>query len=223
MAEAQNKNQHLKIPDITIGGQAFSDYPFGYKSIWLAIKSESPAKVADAIFDEEHYDYSIDFKIYENCQGWVVILDLITSLVDFAVLHDVGKKASNSKEYWELLRKTDCSDVKSLNMLQNLSKTFGEVCFFINHRVSDCYAWAKFKDGNIIRAFEYQAGHGVVLSIGEATKEEIELNLFYDDYNLKSENNAPDRLSPTEEDVISIASAWSLSPRVARDMDIELL
>lgn len=101
-------------------------------------------------------------------------------------------------------------------ILKNLSREFGEAQYFGSHRVVDFYAWAKSKDGEIVREYAYCGEKGeTTWDIGEKTKEEIQLGInFFNE-------NSPEALEdgywertdltyPDEESVLGISRLWSI-------------
>lgn len=91
--------------------------------------------------------------------------------------------------------------------------------YFSSYRVSDYYAWVAIKEGAIHRAYSTIQDE-VAVDMGEQTIEEKNLNFNFiknnDDYDLfiKNEENGDeqDLRFVDEEDVISIATAWSINP-----------
>lgn len=182
--------------------------PFGYKTTWLAVESASSTEVAEAIMA---FGYR-DFQVTESWNGWVFVQNMLDSIVDFSKVTAINDAAEDAAAYWALLRDSNCMDEKNLTVLKKLSENFASICFFVNHRVSDCYAWVKCEDGEVVRAFEYIEGYGVVIDLGVPTEEEDDLDIYYSEYNLQNENNEEDIDSPNENDVIEIAEAWSCLP-----------
>ncbi|MBL1226465.1 hypothetical protein [Enterococcus sp. BWR-S5] len=182
--------------------------PFGYKSVWIAVHSESALEVAEAVkalgFD--------NFQVNESYNGWVFVHDVIDSVTDFSKVTAINDEAEDSSSYWALLIKSNCVDEKNIAVLKELSKAFGSVCFFVNHRVSDCYAWVKCETGEVTRAFEFIEGYGVTIDMGIPTEEEDNLSIDYGDFNAMNEADEEDNDSPNENDVMEIAVAWSSLP-----------
>lgn len=182
--------------------------PFGYKSVWLAVLSDSAVEAAEAI---KTLGYT-NFQVNESFEGWVFVHEVMDSVTDFAKVTAINEQAEDAYSYWTLLKESDCTDKKNLDVLTELSKSFGTICFFVNHRIADCYAWVKCENGEILRAFEFIEGYGVTVDLGLPTEEEDDLVINYGDFNSQNELDEEEIDTPSEEDVIEIAEAWSCLP-----------
>jgi hypothetical protein len=156
--------------------------PFGYKIDWLAVRSDDPAAVAKSLgLKGKPAKWSTGVaKAYQDSvfvspvvRGWVLV---------------VGRLISSYDDGFE-------------DAIKRLSREFGEVQFFGNHRVSSYYAWAKAAKGKLLRFYRY--GDSEVYEVGRQTKDEIELDIGESD-----EDYFPD-----EDDVMNIAGKWSLNPQ----------
>ncbi|MGI4851539.1 MAG: hypothetical protein ACRYGR_06320 [Janthinobacterium lividum] len=106
-----------------------------------------------------------------------------------------------------------------------MGKQIPDFYYFSSYRVSDYYAWVAAKEGAIQRAYSTIQAE-VAVDIGEQTIEEKNLNFNFvkndDDYDLFTKNDEngdeQDLRFVDEEDVISIATAWSINPL---DLDSE--
>ncbi len=202
-------------PRSSIEEQVVSTYtiikpePFGYKTEWLAVKSESAMEVAEAV---SRVGYK-DLKVYESIDGWVIVRNINVSLTDYDAARLVNEKSDGIESFFRLLDETNCVSQDAADFLQDLSKRFGCVCYFVNHRISDCYTWARFIDGHAERIFDYVGDYSVLTDDGILTSEEEEWDLLFDGYNQKWMNDE-ECDSPTEDDVIAIAKAWTVDPTV---------
>ena len=112
---------------------------------------------------------------------------------------------------WTLLIKKDFDQ----NLLEKLSKMFGEAQFFGSHRISDYYEYVKAIDGNIVR--HVLANGFVEKNIGELSI--IEMNCDFSTeamYDVLYEQNKTYLLEQYEdfdEDfIIKMAAEWSVNP-----------
>ena len=205
-AEITGSSNISKKSSVEIIGDATS---FGYKSSWIAVKSDSIEDVAKTLFRLDKHDLIID-----GCyNGWFLIHDLLDSLYDFAKVKKITGMETTPEKYWDLLSDSDLTDEAALNLIYELGKDFSEVCCFLNYRVSDCYMWAKF-DSNHFRAFEFAMDYGVLVDLGEdETEQSLEesLGLSFSDYNSGMKDDL-DVSGPDEEFVIELAEAWSVNP-----------
>src|SRR6185436_8201290 len=87
---------------------------------------------------------------------------------------------------------------------QALATRFADVQYFANHRVSSYAAWGRYRNNRFLRA--YAAADDPMINEGEKTSEEIELGFDF----ATPENLEPG--PPGEEDVMSLAGAWSVDP-----------
>ena len=135
---------------------------FGYKTCWLAIKSQEPMKIAEklGIVNPRSVDWQTGIdKAYQN---------------SVFITPPVGE--------WILVAGTGVDDSE----LMSLSKEFGEAQSFGTHRGSGIHAWAKAVDGQIVRSFE-SSDNGVAES-GKPTPIERKLIDFSDEDSVMSVN-----------------------------------
>lgn len=175
--------------------------PFGYKCRWLAIQGASPEAVMKALpLHDVHpagWPEGIDAAYRGDCfvsptiDGWVLVVS--TDLPD-----------SGDSRHPNLL----------VPYVKALSKKLGCVVqYFGTHRVVEYHAWVWADRGQVRRAYGFIGEQGLTLmNEGEPTPEERTLDLVFADdpfLNLKDED---DLKTPDEEDVMTIAGAWSLNP-----------
>ncbi|MCL2755380.1 MAG: hypothetical protein FWD35_06675, partial [Oscillospiraceae bacterium] len=182
-----NKIFGKKTTVVAFDAQPDYPQPFGYKTAWYAIKGETPHSVIEklrlSVVGESNWEYGLnhvrqndDVFVSPQVDGFVLVIDL------FGNLHG--------------------ADIKSA---KKHSALFDEFCFFTSHRVSDYYAWAKFANGKLLRAYEHSGDEGLMTNEGEITAEELALK--FDEFPITDEWDENDRL-PEEDDVIDIAKAW---------------
>lgn len=161
--------------------------PFGYKCIWLVVKSSDPKAVSKKLgftgvkksswedgIEAAYEDYGRVF-VSPPLDGWVLVVSCS-------------------------LPAPGDGPVNVLSMLQTLSREYGEAQYFCTHRVTELHAWVKAIDGQIVRAYGYSGEQGgVIWNEGEPTPEERELGF-----------SVADEWTPDEEAALAIAAKWSI-------------
>jgi len=173
------------------GSKPDKPVPFGYKVAWLAIRSEKPREVAEALglvkIQDSAWSEGLqaagrgDVFVSPPVQGWVLVVS--------SSLPDAGDGKSTDK----------CTP-----LLSRLGKRFPDVQYFATHRVVEYHAWARLKNGVVVRQFAYLGERGEVSwDNGSQTPEEVQLGFKFD---------AEKGFYPDEEDVLHLAEAWSINP-----------
>ena len=159
---------------------------FGYKTTWIAVRSEDPGSVARALGLKnvkaaswangvERADRQQGVFVSPPVDGWVLAL---------------GKLPDADGEAFE-------------TFLADLSARLGQVFFFATHRVVEYHAWAIADAGRITRAFSFIGDQGEFpVNTGEPLPEESELGI----------GEADLEAAPDEDHVLSIAAAWTIDP-----------
>lgn len=179
--------------------------PFGYKTGWVAVRSESADHVAGSLGLVDRREapwqegvaaaYSSGVFVCPSVDGWVLAMGeaVLTGSIDAAALSD----------------RSGC-----------------EVHVFKTHRVVDLHAWARAEKGVVTRDFEFVGESGeIVKNAGPVTPAEEDDEgaadcaslsvgqVPFDDEGLKF---------PTEETVLAIAAAWSIDPMTLGGPDSRL-
>jgi len=95
-----------------------------------------------------------------------------------------------------------------ITVIADLSSEFGEAYYFGTHRVVEYHAWAKARNGELVRAYGYLGESGeTIVNQGEVSKEELDNNLVFTDL----ESDEPSL--PNEDDVLLIAKKWTVDPQ----------
>ncbi|MEM9729522.1 MAG: hypothetical protein AAF997_13115 [Myxococcota bacterium] len=176
---------------------------FGYKSQWLAVKTNDPTAALKALGAsvprETSWSYGVaapegELFVTPPLDGWVLVVGHFPEIV--------GKR-----------------DEKTLALVSKLSAELGtEVQYFGTHRVVDYHAWIRATKGQVSRAYAYLGERGeTILEMGEQTEEEKALGLnFFDDGSSEAKNDEywerDDVTYPDEEDVMKVAGRWSINP-----------
>lgn len=169
--------------------------PFGYKTSWICVKSDSSERVIDALGLKNAARSNWEFGLAQT-RDRVFVSPPLDGYV-LAVGYDTfGIMPSVNKE---------------LDALKAIAAKFDEVQCYASHRVSDFYAWAKFFKGELVRGYVWNGGDGMVsLNEGELTPEEE--NLGFDSFIQGNEDDWENVEFPDEENVVEIAAAWGIDP-----------
>lgn len=152
-------------------------YDLSYKSAWIAIRHESiSSKYIEQWLTTHHSQAKV--LLFKPIEGWTII-----SAEELPDLSEPGEH------------------LLLLTMLHTLSNEFGEVQYFANHRTVEYYAWVKYTDGILQRAYSYL--WGTIMNEGvETSIEKIHLPHFMSE----------GELVPDEELVLTIVEDWSILP-----------
>lgn len=188
---------------------------FGYKIAWIVIKSDDPREVAQSLklleiqpanwrtglaTAYEHYDTHVF--ITPSIEGKVFVVGAIP---------DPGDSEHPD----------ECT-----SLLEELGKIFDPVFYFGTHRVVGFHAWARIDKGKISRAYAFDGDQGITIwDKGEQTSEEKKLGFkFFADVPPQGQEQGyrerKDLRFPDEEDVMSIAEAWTLNPTKIDQMNL---
>jgi len=177
--------------------------PFGHRTAWYAVRADDAKAVAASLHlsDVHSSDWSAGTKaaldwndgdvfVTPPIRGWV--------LVEGAVL----------------MSDTD-RDRRFENHLVRLSDEFGEAQYFASARVSDAYTWARAKGGYLDCMFEWADGQMHRQGNAKQVEEQVGLK-FFDAASAAARDSGyykrTDLSYPNEEDVLKVATAWSLNP-----------
>ena len=202
----------LLAPKISDGRVLFSQSPdlpksFGYRMAWLAVRCRDPNTVASELHLDDatacNWDSGIgcvyDNKLGENfvfvtpaVNGWVFVCGL-------SLPHPAGPGFAD----------------KITPLLVGLGGRFADVQYYYSYPPIDLFAWARFVDGRLVRAFA-AGDEGVIWSKGKTTREERDLGLkMFELRGVKGRQGDAGGeiiLHPTEEQVLQLARKWSLDP-----------
>jgi hypothetical protein len=181
--------------------------PFGYKMAWLAIRTNDTPAVIDALglryiracnwrsgltaaYDEALAE-SFLF-VSPPVQGW-------TFVVGLGLPHPLGRTFLD----------------KATPLLLALGGRFPDVQYYFSYPPIDFFAWARVRDGALVRAFA-TGDEGIVWNKGRPSHEEQALGLRL--YELRGvqarrgDTGGALLLHPTEDQVMQVAAGWSLDP-----------
>lgn len=107
------------------------------------------------------------------------------------------------------------------NLLNNMSKEFGEAQYFSTHRVVEYHCWIKSVSGKIVRHYSYLGESGENITVlGEPTSFEKKFNLintFSPEASNPNYYENEELIYPDEEFVMEISGAWSVNPNSFED------
>jgi hypothetical protein len=185
------------------------DYPcgFGCGMAWLAIRTRDPEAVIEALRLDEfaacNWNAGIG-SVYDKRLGATHVfitppLHGWTFVVGLSLPHPVGRGFVD----------------KCTPLLVDLGGRFAEVQYFFSYPPIDFYAWARVRDGRLVRAFAV-TDEGIVWNKGRTTKEERGLGLKLFELRgvegRKGDAGGELILHPTEDHVLLLAHRWSLDP-----------
>ncbi|OKP99122.1 hypothetical protein [Paenibacillus sp. P46E] len=190
----QEISKLLNIPE-RINFDARPDRPvnFGYKCQWYAVGTTDTEAVAESFGLEDLQAanwqtgiagaYGGYYYVSPPVKGWTLVVN--------SHMADSGVPGENNP----------------IGVVKRLSAQYGEAYYFGTHRVVEYHAWIKGVQGEIIRAYGYVGESSeTLMDEGDPTKEEIANDLVF------AESHADYGRVPHEEDVIEMASLWTVSP-----------
>jgi len=180
---------------------------FGCSMAWLAVRSDDPLEVIDALQLEDasacnwnsgigavYDDWLGATRVYVSppVEGWVFAVGL-------SLPHPLGGGFAD----------------KCTPLLVDLGRRFSEAQYFFSYPPIDYYAWARVKDGRLVRAFAV-SDEGIVWNKGRPSREERSLGLKLFELRgvrgRKGDAGGEMILHPTEDHVLRLASSWSIDP-----------
>lgn len=197
--------QPRRFAPVAIDSTPDTPTSFGYKVSWLAIRTDTPESVAEALS--------------------LARLQPSNWRTGIAAAYHTGTFVSPPLDGWVLVVSFDFPDLGSRSdperwgrALTPLAGRFTEVQYFSTHRVVEYQAWARFERGELTRAYAWLGEAAeTLIGFGNPTDEEIQLGLeFFDSRSPDAEDESywdRDDLSvPRETDVMNLAGLWSLDP-----------
>jgi hypothetical protein len=181
--------------------------PFGYRMAWLAVRTRDPEAVVEelGLAGAEPCNWSSGIgTMYDDALGpdHVFVSPPVngwTFVVGLALPHPVGRSFAD----------------KCTPILVRLGRRFVEVQYFFAYPPIDMFAWARFLDGRLVRAFAI-GDSGILWNKGRPTKEERSLGLKLLDFRgvkgRKGDAGGEIVFYPTEEHVMRLAARWSEDP-----------
>lgn len=180
---------------------------FGCGMAWLAIRSDESRSVIDALRLDDSTPCNWNSGIGAVYDDWVGAAHVFVSppvdgwifVVGLPLPHPVGHGFVD----------------KCTPLLVDLGGRFEEVQYFFSYPPIDYYAWARVRDGRLVRAFAV-TDEGIVWNKGRASNEERGLGLKLFELRgiqgRKGDAGGEMILHPTEDHVMRLASRWSIDP-----------
>lgn len=175
---------------------------FGYKTVWIAVKTNNKERVAAILelknIQDSNWKSGIETAYNEG-------IFITPSIGDWTLA--IGIKLANG----------ELEDINKLEkMLNKLSSELGEAQSFGTHRVVEYHHWMKSVNGQITRTYAYLGESGENIKVfGELTEPELGLNLintFSKEAALENYWEREDLVYADEELVMKIAENWSINP-----------
>lgn len=185
---------------------------FGCGMAWLAVRCQDPADLVDALGLEQAAPCNWNSGVGAVYDDWLGASRVFVSpsisgwvfAVGLALPQPLGKGFVD----------------KCTPMLVDLGGRFEEAQYFFTYPPIDYYAWAKVKDGRLVRAFAV-SDEGIVWNKGRPSREERTLGLKLFELRgvrgRKGDAGGEIILHPTEEHVLRLASRWSIDPTTLSD------
>jgi hypothetical protein len=191
-------------PDSYIRGRQPSNVdepvPFGPKMAWLALDTTDTEAVATAMGLREARAATWAEGIDAAYQSSVFVTP---PLADWTLA--VGAA----------LFPPDRADAFVKPLLERLSRQFGDAQYFCTHRDVELHVWARARQGQLVRAYGWLGEKSLTLwDEGAPTKEERDLGFRFSDGRSPAAEQAQNKeaMLPGEEDVMLLASYWSIDP-----------
>jgi len=177
--------------------------PFGYKTAWIAVKSDNPILVLNFL-------KVTDFRSVDWNSGISTSYDQSSRLVAVTPALNGWVIITGSVMLERLpLKRRDSLDGPE-RILRDLSEHFGEAHFFGTHRVTETHLWTSWHRGELSRYFYCDGSRGEVAEEGVRSQFEEE----------RFEGNDPAwaiddgiAIGIDEESVMEVAEAWSVNPQ----------
>lgn len=183
------------VPDSAVG--------FGYKFMWFAVKTDNMHRTAEILELKNISDCNWQVGIDKAYNGSVFITPTIdgwTLACGWGLLHGDTREGID--------------EVKQI--LEKLSKEFGEAQFFCTHRVTEYHCWIKATNGQVERVYSYLGESGENIAIeGKPTEFEQTLklaNTFLDEAKEENYFEREDLVWADEELLLQVAGHWSIDP-----------
>jgi len=180
---------------------------FGCSMAWLAVRADDPQELIDALGLEAASPCNWNSGIGAVYDDWLGASRVFVSppvdgwvfVVGLALPHPSGSGFID----------------KCTPMLVDLGAHFSEAQYFFSYPPIDYFAWAKVKDGRLVRAFAV-SDEGIVWNKGRPTREERSLGLKLFELRgvrgRKGDAGGEIILYPTEDHLLRLASGWSIDP-----------
>lgn len=170
------------------GANAVPDFPvpFGYKTSWLCVKSDSPEDVMGAL--------GLKNPVPSGWEKGIMAGVFVSPVLDGYVL---------------VINYGDDIITEDIEKLNGIARRFPEVQYFSSHRVVEYAAWVKYVNGRMIRGYCWCGDMGeILLNEGEITAEEKALSL--DRLMQSTDEDWETAEFADEEHVLQMAAAWGI-------------
>ncbi len=176
---------------------------FGYKCIWLTVKSSDPKEVADFINLKNQQPTNWTQGLDGAYTDKIFVSPSVDSLIFVVGLSLPGLDTEDNIK-------------AATKLLNELSSKFGRADYFVTHRVVELHGWMKSIDGQTKRAYSYlgESGENLIVT-GEPTEVEKQFDLVdtFSQAAKQADYFEKEGLTiPNEELVLKIAENWGINP-----------
>lgn len=202
MAKRNGVTAEYKSKEIKISTNPDEPIDFGYKMVWIAVKTDKKERIAE-ILELKNIQSSNWASGIESAYNDGIY---ITPMIGQWTLA-VGMKLANGQ----------LEDINKLEKILNkLSAEFGEAQSFGTNRVVEYHHWIKSINGKITRTYSYIGESGENIKVfGQLTEPEVGLNLintFSKEAEAENYWEREDLVYADEEIVMRVAENWSINP-----------
>ena len=194
--------------DLDKGNAADECNPFGYKTAWIAVKSDHPISVLNFLKAADLRSVSWNEGINTSYNSSSRLIAVTPALEGWVLL--TGSVLLDGLP----LKRLDGFD-KPEGILRKLSEHFGEAQFFGTHRVTETHLWASWHQGKLSRYFYCDGSQGEVVE--EGVRSEFEAQQFEGDNPAWTIDDGL-ALGMDEESVMEVAETWSVNPHKVGDI-----
>jgi hypothetical protein len=189
------------IPTVNVGISSYRPFSFEQPTRWLAVKSNNPRAVQEALHLHHTTPCSWEEGLVEahedklfvspSISGWILV---------------VGSRLPDPAEDVDIC----------YHFLADLSRKLGHVQFFDANRVLNHHAWALMDKGDVFRAYAW--GGETLWNQGPLTAAEKELEMTCYDYGSSTSLfSNKDGMTLNCEKVNQLAARWSVDPNTVPD------
>ncbi|PKB43072.1 LOW QUALITY PROTEIN: hypothetical protein AX016_1255 [Cellulophaga sp. RHA19] len=201
-----NSEFHNKQKALTVSDTIDNPLDFGYKMVWIAVKTNQKKKLAEIIKLKSIKPANWKSGIKTAYEDGIYITPQIGEWTLITGNRLVNK--GDNKENMATLE----------TLLNYLSAEFGEAQFFGTNRVVEYHSWMKSKNGKMERIYSYLGESMENIKVfGQPTDAEDQLTLF-NSFSKDAENEAyferQDLTYADEMLVMEIAGKWGVNPTV---------
>jgi hypothetical protein len=174
---------------------------FGFKQAWLAVRD--PVLIDDVVATLGANDL--------GAADWQQGIDL-AYLTDNRLAITPPLAGTGGQSWTLVVGRLFFADDGTPDIVELSGRLGTEVQFFATHRVVEAHFWERAVEGRLIRSFRYVGETGEVTQwYGEPDATELAIGLPAA-YDTEAEPDDQPNVMVNEDDVMTVAAAWSLDP-----------